>query len=63
MKLDTTKPSPETHPVGIDVILKTIDNMEIKGKIEAYTSDAMYINTGKTIARMHPHEIYFCIKV
>lgn len=60
MKLE--KPSPETHPVGLDVVLKTIDNLEIKGKIEAYTSDAILIKTDKTIVRMHPHEIYFCIK-
>ena len=60
MKLE--KPSPETHPVGLEVVLMTIDNLEIKGKIEAYTSDAMLIKTDKTTARIHPHEIYFCIK-
>lgn len=63
MKLDTTKPSPETHPVGLDVELKTIDNMEIKGRIEACTSDAMVIKTDRTTVRVHPHEIYYCIKV
>lgn len=60
--MELEKPSPETHLVGTDVVIKTIDNMEITGTIEAYTSDALLIKTDKTTVRLHPHEIFFCIK-
>ena len=60
--MELEKPSPETHPVGTSVVIKTIDNMDIAGTIETYTSDALLIKTDKTTVRLHPHEIFFCIK-
>lgn len=60
MKLE--KPSPETHPEGTSVVIKTIDNMDIAGTIETYTSDALIIKTDKTTVRLHPHEIFVCSK-
>lgn len=61
MKLE--KPSPETHPIGSEVEVKTIDNLIFKGVIEAYTSDALMLKTNDTEVRLHPHEIYYCVKV
>ena len=61
MKLE--KPSPETHPIGTDVVIKTIDNIEIAGVIEAYTNDAVHINNGTIAVRIHPHEIYSIYKI
>lgn len=52
----------EKFEVGERVHVKTIDNLEIKGTIEAYTSDALLIKADQTTVRLHPHEIYFCIK-
>ncbi len=62
MTKTTSNISPLTHPAGTAVLLKTIDNMEIKGKVETYTSDAVLIKTEKSLVRLHPHEIYLAIK-
>ena len=57
------KISPETHHVGDRVFIQTIDNMEITGEIEAFTSDAVIIKTNRTTVVLHPHEIHVCMVV
>ena len=47
---------------GESVYIKTIDNLEVEGVIEAYTSDAVLIKTKNTLVKLHPHEIYLCEK-